>query len=89
MDGSNQVVEVFTSDIFHANIINNKCEADGLYGVTLEGEYMHDGSVSVVWGKMFDQVVVFNEASLIYTWYGILYCNVNVSFVIKVATIVL
>ena len=76
---------MFTSDIFHAQISNNKCEDGGFYGVTLEGGFMSDGIISVVLGNMFDKIVVCNVVSLIDTLYGLVNCNVNLYFVIKLA----
>jgi hypothetical protein len=77
-DAHDKVVDIFLTCIFHAEIVNNKCEGDGACRVLPEAGCLLAFEISVG-GKEFLEELVGQDAGLGKSPHGTLHFQINVS----------
>jgi hypothetical protein len=77
-DAHDKVVDIFLTRIFHAEIVNNKCEGDGACRELPEARRLLAFEISVG-GKVFLEELVGQDAGLGKSPHGTLHFQINVS----------
>ena len=63
LEGRNEVFGMFAANVLNSKVVDDKAEGDGTGGMTEEARHVGSGTVTKG-GKMFDEVVVGQDASL-------------------------